>query len=80
MAEIGDACVLGALPRQARCARCRLRRRATGLLPAGTGTVLPRLSGVLDAVTAARQPRSALNWLREVRAAAAALRFAGRPG
>jgi hypothetical protein len=47
-----------------RCARCSLRRRATELLSAGAGTVPPALSGVLDAVTAARQPRSALNWLR----------------
>jgi hypothetical protein len=43
-----------------RCARCSLRRRATGLLSAGAGTVPPALNGVLDAVTAARQPRSAL--------------------
>jgi len=47
-----------------RCARCSLRPRATGLPPAGAGTVPPALNGVLDAVTAARQPRSALNWLR----------------
>jgi len=48
-----------------RCAQCSLRRRARELLSAGTGTVPPQLSGVFDAVTAARQPRSALNWLRK---------------
>jgi hypothetical protein len=48
-----------------RCARCSLRRRARDLLSAGTGIIPAQLSGVLDAVTAARQPRSALNWLRK---------------
>ena len=48
-----------------RCARCSLRRRARELLSAGTGTIAAELSGVLDAITAARQPRSALNWLRK---------------
>jgi hypothetical protein len=48
-----------------RCARCSLRRRARDLLSAGTGIIIPELSGVFDAVTAARQPRSALNWLRK---------------
>jgi hypothetical protein len=48
-----------------RCARCSLRRRARELLSAGTGIIAPQLAGVFDAVTAARQPRSALNWLRK---------------
>ena len=48
-----------------RCARCSLRRRARELLSAGTGTIAVELTGVFDAVTAARQPRSALNWLRK---------------
>ena len=48
-----------------RCARCSLRRRAHDLLSAGTGIIPAQLSGVFDAVTAARQPRSALNWLRK---------------
>jgi hypothetical protein len=48
-----------------RCARCSLRRRARHLLSAGTGTITAELTGVFDAVTAARQPRSALNWLRK---------------
>jgi hypothetical protein len=49
---------------KARCARCSLRRRARELLSAGTGSIPPQLSGVFEAVTAARQPRSTLNWLR----------------
>jgi hypothetical protein len=48
-----------------RCARCSLRRRARELLSAGTGTIAVELTGVFAAVTAARQPRSALNWLRK---------------
>ena len=48
-----------------RCARCSLRCRARNLLSAGTGTIAPPLAGVLEAITAARQPRSALNWLRK---------------
>ena len=48
-----------------RCARCSLRRRARELLSAGTGTIAAELTGVFDAITAARQPRSALNWLRK---------------
>jgi hypothetical protein len=48
-----------------RCARCSLRRRARELLSAGPGTIAAELAGVFDAVTAARQPRSALNWLRK---------------
>ena len=47
-----------------RCARCSLRRRARELLSAGTGSICPQLAGVFAAVSAARQPRSALNWLR----------------
>jgi hypothetical protein len=53
------------LYQKGRCARCSLRRRARELLSAGTGTVPPQLAGVFGAVTAARQPRSALNWLRK---------------
>ena len=48
-----------------RCARCSLRRRAAELLSAGTGIIPPQLAGVFGAITAARQPRSALNWLRK---------------
>ncbi len=52
-----------------RCNRCSLRRRTRELLSAGTSTIPPQLAGVFDAVTAARQPRSALNWLRQGAAA-----------
>jgi site-specific recombinase XerD len=47
-----------------RCARCSLRRRTTMLLSAGTGDVPGHLIPVLDAITAARTPAAALNWLR----------------
>ncbi len=47
-----------------RCARCSLRRRAAMLLSAGTGNVPGTLAAVLEAITAARTPESALNWLR----------------
>jgi hypothetical protein len=50
---------------KSRCARCSLRRRARELLSDGTGSIAPELSSVLDAITGARQPRSALNWLRK---------------
>ena len=48
-----------------RCARCSLHRRATELLSAGTGIIPPQMAGVSGAIGAARQPRSALNWLRK---------------
>ena len=48
-----------------RCARCSLFRRATELLSAGTGQVRAGLTGMLDAITATKAPRSALNWLRK---------------
>jgi hypothetical protein len=47
-----------------RCARCILRRRAAMLLSAGTGNVPDTLAAVLAAISAARTPQSALNWLR----------------
>jgi hypothetical protein len=47
------------------CARCSLRRRATEILSAATGDVPATMTAVLEAVCAARNPRSALNWLRE---------------
>ena len=61
----GDCGIEDKLYEKGRCARCSLRRRARELLSAGTGTVPAQLAGVLAAVTAARQPRSALNWLRQ---------------
>jgi hypothetical protein len=52
-----------------RCEHCSLRRRATKLLSAGTGQVPDELSGVFEAICAARTPRTALNWLRNGAAA-----------
>jgi hypothetical protein len=61
----GDCGTENKLYEKGRCARCSLRRRARDLLSAGTGSIAPELSGVFDAITTARQPRSALNWLRK---------------
>ena len=47
------------------CARCSLRRRATELLSGGSGDVPAAMTAVLEAICAARNPRSALNWLRK---------------
>lgn len=47
------------------CARCSLRRRATVLLSGGSGDVPATMTSVLEAICAARNPRSALNWLRK---------------
>jgi beta-phosphoglucomutase-like phosphatase (HAD superfamily) len=52
------------------CARCSLRRRTTMLLSGGTGNVPATMAPVLEAICAARNPRSALNWLRKGAAAA----------
>jgi hypothetical protein len=52
-----------------RCARCSLRRRATALLAGPDGQVPAGLTPVLEAISAARNPRSALNWLRRPGAA-----------
>ena len=53
-----------------RCARCSLHRRARELLADPAGTVPPALASVVEAITATRQPRVALNWLRQGAAAA----------
>jgi len=47
-----------------RCARCSLRRRAVMLLSDGTGNVPADLTAAAGAITAARTPKTALNWLR----------------
>lgn len=60
----GDCGTEDKLYEKGRCARCSLLRRARDMLSAGTGTIPPELAGVLAAITSARQPRSALNWLR----------------
>ena len=46
------------------CARCSLRQHAAGLLSGGTGDVPAPMSAVLEAICAARNPHTALNWLR----------------
>jgi hypothetical protein len=60
----GDCGLEDKLYEKGRCAGCSLRRRAAALLSAGTGRVPARLDAVLEAICAARTPRSALNWLR----------------
>ena len=47
-----------------RCDRCSLRRRAAALLAGPDGQVPAGLLPVLEAICAARVPKSALNWLR----------------
>ncbi|MDN5859855.1 MAG: hypothetical protein L0H84_14660, partial [Pseudonocardia sp.] len=61
----GDCGVEDKLYERGRCAACALRRRTTELLRGGTEHIAPELSGVLEAITAAPVPRSALNWLRK---------------
>jgi hypothetical protein len=46
------------------CARCALADRARALLADAAGAIPPALSEVLASISAARQPYSALNWLR----------------
>jgi hypothetical protein len=47
-----------------RCDRCSLRRRAAALLAGPDGEIAAGLRPVLEAICAARTPKSALNWLR----------------
>jgi len=55
---------------RSRCARCSLRRRTTALLTGADGQVPTRLASLLEAICAARNPRSALNWLARSHGAA----------
>jgi hypothetical protein len=48
-----------------RCARCSLRRRTNELLRAAATDLPAELLGVQDAIIAAPNPRTALNWLRK---------------
>lgn len=48
----------------ARCDRCALRRRATAALAGPTSEVPAEYAPVFEAIIAARNPRTALNWLR----------------
>ena len=47
-----------------RCARCSLRDRASDLLAGAGAGAIPGLTAVAGAITAARNPYPALNWLR----------------
>ena len=47
-----------------RCAPCSLRDRASDLLAGAGAEAIPGLTAVAGAITAARNPYSALNWLR----------------
>jgi len=60
----GDCGLEDKLYDKGRCARCSLRRRAAELLSGPTENVPTELTGVFEAICAARTPRSALNWLR----------------
>ena len=53
------------LHERGRCARCSLNRRTVALLADGHGQVPALLEPVVAAIAAARQPYSALNWLRD---------------
>ncbi|WP_204810419.1 hypothetical protein [Mycobacterium riyadhense] len=55
---------------RSRCARCSLRRRTTALLTGADGQIPTRLAPLLEAICAARNPRSALNWLARSHGAA----------
>ncbi len=59
-----DCGIQDKLYEKGRCSRCSLRRRARVLLSAGSGDIPAGLTGVFEAIITARQPRSALNWLR----------------
>jgi hypothetical protein len=47
-----------------RCVRCVLTRRTTDLLAAPDGHIPARFASLFDAIIAAAQPYSAINWLR----------------
>jgi len=64
MSACGDCGIEDKLYEKQRCARCSLRRRAALLLSGGTGQVPAAMTAVLEAICSARNPRTALNWLR----------------
>ena len=53
-----------------RCGRCTLAERARSLLTGPSGFITARLVPVYESLAAARQPFSALNWLRRGKGAA----------
>ncbi len=64
MCVCADCGIEDKLYEKGRCCRCSLRRRAAALLSGGTGQVPGELAAVLTAICSARNPRTALNWLR----------------
>ena len=61
----GDCGIEDRLHDRGRCARCSLKRRTTALLADDHGHVPAALEPVAEAIAQARQPYSALNWLRQ---------------
>jgi hypothetical protein len=59
-----------------RCARCALRRRVKALLTNEDGVIPAVLMPLVEAIAAARQPYSALNWLRQGAGAAVLVEIA----
>ncbi|MGH3407001.1 MAG: hypothetical protein ACRDRJ_31540, partial [Streptosporangiaceae bacterium] len=66
----GDCGIEDKLYERGRCERCSLRRRAAALLAGPGGGTPSGLQPVLEAICAARNPKSALNWLRRSHGAA----------
>jgi hypothetical protein len=64
MCVCADCGIEDKLYEKGRCCRCSLRRRAAALLSGGTGQVPAELAAVLTAICSARNPRTALNWMR----------------
>lgn len=60
----GDCGIRERLFERGRCVRCVLTRRTTDLLAGPHGQVPARFVGLFDAIVAAPQPYSAINWLR----------------
>lgn len=63
MCVCADCGIEDKLYERGRCGRCSLRRRAAALLAGPDGGTTAALTPVLEAICAARTPRSALNWL-----------------
>lgn len=70
LARCRDCGIEDRLYQHQRCARCALTHRARTLLADPDGAIAEPLVAVFDAIVAARQPHSALNWLHAGAAAA----------
>jgi hypothetical protein len=64
MCTCADCGIEDKLYDKGRCCRCSLRHRTAALVSGGTGQVPGELAAVLTAICSARNPRTALNWLR----------------